>query len=607
MPAFNNKKKLFGLFLILFFLLSFFNIGQTQAANKKVAVIGSSTFDRGCNTPTGFVKILAKELPNYNFVCKVGNEKLALQSKNSTFFLTQFQNYVSNKGYDELLLYADLNGLSNAVTLKRSQKNLATIIQSAKSQGMRVIVVGAQPAKGYGKVNDTWIKNIKSNNNFLATKPYNIDIFIEVYSVVDKNNDDFLDENLTTDKIHLNPDGNKILADLLLTQAYGTGSTSQIQIIQNTRPAGDSENGFRLLEPQTVITLPGLNFTPIDFVKKYSGIDESGQYLFFPYIGEYLSAIYKYGIVAGGVVAIVMIIIAGFQWTTSGGNATQTQKARTRITQAIAGLILLVGSYFILYTLNPNLVTFKNLKVLYIPIDSLERNVIVNNGTFKYTTPSTGIVGTGSAKKIENETFDDTFKAFANCVGADWRILKAFAYKESKLNHTIDNKRGFIGLFQTNSKNCRESLKKYPAWAALCGDMTNPAVNTAVGAKMLGLGMANIEKRCGDIPKRDAAALFYLNHNSGYYAVTWIIKNGNACKGEIFVKKSIIDFWNQHKNGIHKGKLMGEIRGPYAYATADLTLQLGVTDFHDTSGNNNFECPSTVALKILKIFLKQEL
>lgn len=59
---------------------------------------------------------------------------------------------------------------------------------------------------------------------------------------------------------------------------------------------------------------------------------------------------------AGGL-AFIMIVFAGFQYLTSGGNTAQQKDAQERIVSAIIGIILLFAFYIILYTINPDILT----------------------------------------------------------------------------------------------------------------------------------------------------------------------------------------------------------------------------------------------------------
>ena len=75
----------------------------------------------------------------------------------------------------------------------------------------------------------------------------------------------------------------------------------------------------------------------------------------FENIGEYIKYGYQYAIQAAAVLAVLMIIIAGFQWTASGGNTATIGSAKKRITGALIGLVIAVGSYTIIQTIDPKL------------------------------------------------------------------------------------------------------------------------------------------------------------------------------------------------------------------------------------------------------------
>jgi len=76
-------------------------------------------------------------------------------------------------------------------------------------------------------------------------------------------------------------------------------------------------------------------------------------------IGDFIRYTYRYAIMVAGVVSVLMIVVAGFQWATSGGNASLIQSARKRIEGALMGLTIAVLSYSILNFVNPNLVNFR--------------------------------------------------------------------------------------------------------------------------------------------------------------------------------------------------------------------------------------------------------
>ena len=69
---------------------------------------------------------------------------------------------------------------------------------------------------------------------------------------------------------------------------------------------------------------------------------------------------YFFSIGASILVATVMIMIGGMIWVTSAGNTTRVSTARDFITQAIIGVILLLGAYTILQVIRPSYVTLES-------------------------------------------------------------------------------------------------------------------------------------------------------------------------------------------------------------------------------------------------------
>jgi len=111
-------------------------------------------------------------------------------------------------------------------------------------------------------------------------------------------------------------------------------------------------------KPVPLIKIPGLSFSGGKEVE-----DALGKYIVIPFFGEYLAAIYKYGVVIASIIAVVMIINNGLKWIMSGGTPEKINDAKKRIMQSIVGLLLAVGSYALLFYINPELVKFVNLRI----------------------------------------------------------------------------------------------------------------------------------------------------------------------------------------------------------------------------------------------------
>jgi hypothetical protein len=73
-------------------------------------------------------------------------------------------------------------------------------------------------------------------------------------------------------------------------------------------------------------------------------------------IADYIKAIYNYAVGAVGIVAAVVLMIGGVTWITAGGNTSSVSEAKSMITAALTGMVLVLTSYLLLDQINPALV-----------------------------------------------------------------------------------------------------------------------------------------------------------------------------------------------------------------------------------------------------------
>jgi hypothetical protein len=116
------------------------------------------------------------------------------------------------------------------------------------------------------------------------------------------------------------------------------------------------EDGSAIIYTEVPIPTPNVETTP------GSTLDRKMEYLTegkVEDLAQYLGIIYNFLISIAGLVASVMLIIGGFQYVTSAGDAGKIGAAKTRMTNALMGLLLVLGAYTILKTINPALVVLK--------------------------------------------------------------------------------------------------------------------------------------------------------------------------------------------------------------------------------------------------------
>ncbi|MFA6427772.1 MAG: transglycosylase SLT domain-containing protein [Candidatus Magasanikbacteria bacterium] len=352
-----------------------------------------------------------------------------------------------------------------------------------------------------------------------------------------------------------------------------------------------------LRKPNPKIAIPGLKFSEIDVASMVTS--ENGKsYLNIPFIGEYLTAVYKYGMIAAGILAVYYLIDAGTGMILGGKTQEGRQGAQKKIINAITGLVIALLSYIILYTINPYLVQFKNLKILYVNQDTF--NELILGGDRE--------INMQGNKSMSNTEFDRIFKSFSNCFNIDYRVAKVISLNASGLDPNIQNKKGanYFGLFQTNSTNCKSGLKEYSQWLTLCDDIRNPWINSAVGVKMLEKSTNTIKKYCGgNISALDAGTLLHVGLNSGPGALKHIVSEGQACKGGEYIRQELVKYWGPRCEsllGLSNGKkcdaqqkqeVIQRAGRKYEFTrkTGQQLVDLGVTDMFSNAANDGLLCP----------------
>ena len=74
-------------------------------------------------------------------------------------------------------------------------------------------------------------------------------------------------------------------------------------------------------------------------------------------LGQLISQIFTWSLGILGISVFVIFFYSGFLWLTAAGNTSKIGEAKTHMTNAVFGAILLLSSYLILYTINPDFVS----------------------------------------------------------------------------------------------------------------------------------------------------------------------------------------------------------------------------------------------------------
>ena len=125
-----------------------------------------------------------------------------------------------------------------------------------------------------------------------------------------------------------------------------------------------------------------VTFTPQVQIGDYAGgtVDKNS-------IGNYIKALYKYGVGVVGIFAAAVMMFGGLLWLTAGGDSGKVSEAKEWIKSSLLGLILALLSYTILLTINPDLVNFRPITIT--PIKETTGSNPRNNGSVDYMDVST--------------------------------------------------------------------------------------------------------------------------------------------------------------------------------------------------------------------------
>lgn len=124
--------------------------------------------------------------------------------------------------------------------------------------------------------------------------------------------------------------------------------------------------------PETVVTAKkgGIFFNPqvsIGNITRCEDGDESdpncGMVIGPDSIGKLIQNIYNYSIGIVGILSVAVMIFGGLLYITAAGNAGKMDNAKAWIGAAITGLVLALFSYTVMYTVNPNTLTFRSINL----------------------------------------------------------------------------------------------------------------------------------------------------------------------------------------------------------------------------------------------------
>lgn len=130
----------------------------------------------------------------------------------------------------------------------------------------------------------------------------------------------------------------------------------------STSNANASPQLLPMVPPTLNIPIPGLTF---------SKVSVDGDQVDFPWLAQYLASFYRYIMGASVVAAAVMVVFGGFKYILS-STAPSVSGAKETISDAIAGLLLVLAAYLIISTVSPTAISLKSFRLLKVDRSDFE-------------------------------------------------------------------------------------------------------------------------------------------------------------------------------------------------------------------------------------------
>ncbi|MFA7662509.1 MAG: transglycosylase SLT domain-containing protein [Patescibacteria group bacterium] len=164
-------------------------------------------------------------------------------------------------------------------------------------------------------------------------------------------------------------------------------------------------------------------------------------------MNEYFKLVYDWSIGAISIIAVVMIMIAGFQWITAGGNEKGIGEAKQRIKNAIFGLVLVGVAFLLLQLVNPAVLSSNILIPKIVRLLGLASGG-GNSGNCTQMMGDAVSYSTGWLGDAKRDQWDEQLRAAAESNNIDCDYLKAIMLTESYSDPDLISPMGACGLMQ---------------------------------------------------------------------------------------------------------------------------------------------------------------
>ncbi len=272
---------------------------------------------------------------------------------------------------------------------------------------------------------------------------------------------------------------------------YVTASTGTVDTVQSEP-----------IEFKPQVTIPGsIKIGDKTFsINRDQGIIVDGALL-----SRYIGVLFNWLIGVIGIIAVVYLGWGGMQWLAAAGSAESINKAKETIKDAIIGLVLVAGSYTMLFIINPQLVGFDKLN-----IEEVEGIILISDTQYEKITGKKPV-------KAFSEEMKNAMRQVSQANNIHYCVLATIFTKESAGNVKA------LGHDENVRKEGIKSRRDFiNSGCLLFSGKKSTAVCSITGAAI------NDDKI--DEGKSDLGLDWRFSHGIGVGQIT-IYPNGPACNG----------------------------------------------------------------------------
>src|SRR3989338_4941737 len=121
----------------------------------------------------------------------------------------------------------------------------------------------------------------------------------------------------------------------------------------------------QFMTPTLSVPIPGLSFS--------QPLQKNGK-LTSDFIGVYITGVYRFLLPFAAAIAIIMVMIGGLQYVLAAGSGN-VKAAEDRIKNSVVGLVLLLGTYVVLYAVNPQTTLLSPIELKYVdPVQLVQQS-----------------------------------------------------------------------------------------------------------------------------------------------------------------------------------------------------------------------------------------